>query len=681
VQLGVTIDGVPINDAGNFAVYPQEMTDPENLQEIVVTPGSSETDAPHVGAVGGAIGMITTLPAEQARLRVQQTFGSNNARKTFIRADSGTLADGLLKSFISYSVAEADKWKGSGQAEREHVDFKSVLKLSPGNTLTAGLLWNRMDNHNLRSLTLAEIDSFGRTADFGTATPQHLTPVNGTAQRDSSPANLYYNFNKNLFENSIVSLKGNFQLSPALRLDVEPYYWYGYGYGGGQLRTLGESNGSHQFRGGIRDINRDGDTLDAQMVYSTGIIKTTRPGITLRLNAQLDNHRLMTGYWVDRARERRTNPAAAFDNGGTVVDPWMKDSSHYLLRQDGTAYQSRDWLTVSTSQSLFLQDNIALLDDRLNLQLGLRRSRIVRDFSNYANDTKAGAADYTMRGDFAKTLPNLSARYQLDRAQQLFFNVGENFSAPAASIYGNALTGGSFVNGVLTGYSIKPVNVSAETSTHWDFGYRYSGEAFSASGSLFYIDYRNRIAAAYDPATGLADSNYNVGRSTTRGIELESSWRFQPNWSLYGSLSYTRSRLNDNLQIGADTFEPTAGQQFPDTPNWLAGLALHYRQGPWSGNLSAKYTGSRYSTLVNDEAIGGFTLVNFDASYRLPPTAFFRKPVLRLNVYNLLNTDYLMLNAGSGASFTPRAQGVGGSAPAYFVGAPRTIGLMIASDF
>ncbi|MBV5276941.1 TonB-dependent receptor, partial [bacterium] len=156
-----------------------------------------------------------------------------------------------------------------------------MLKLSLGNTLTAGLLWNRMDNHNLRSLTLAEIDSFGRTADFGTAIPQHLTPVTGTAQRDSSPANLYYNFNKNLFENSIVSLKGNFQLTPALRLDVEPYYWYGYGYGGSQLRTLGESNGGHQFRGGIRDINRDGDTLDAQMVYSTGIIKTTRPGMTL----------------------------------------------------------------------------------------------------------------------------------------------------------------------------------------------------------------------------------------------------------------------------------------------------------------------------------------------------------------------------------------------------------------
>ena len=54
------------------------------------------------------------------------------------------------------------------------------------------------------------------------------------------------------------------------------------------------------------------------------------------------------------------------------------------------------------------------------------------------------------------------------------------------------LTGGSFVNGALTGYTLKPLNVSAETSTNWDLGYRYHGENFSASGSLFFIDYSDR---------------------------------------------------------------------------------------------------------------------------------------------------------------------------------------------
>lgn len=678
-QLGFTIDGAPINDAGNFAVYPQEMTDPENLQEIQVTQGSSEADSPHLGAIGGSIGMITTQPTDQTRLRLQQTFGTNNARKTFVRADTGYLADGMFKSFISYSRAEADKWKREGKADREHVDFKGVLNLSPGNSISAGLLWNKMANHNLRTLTQAEMSSLGRTADFGNVAPQHLTPVNGTAQVENRPTDLYNNFNKNLFENYLVTLKGNFQLSPKLRLDVEPYYWYGYGYGGNQLQTLGESSAGNRLGGGIRDINGDGDTRDTLMVYSTNVIKTTRPGITLRLTAQIDQHRLMTGYWIDYARERRTNPAVAFDNGGNIGDAWLKDASGYLLRQDGSAYQGRDWLTVSTSQSVFLQDNIALTD-RLNVQLGIRRSSIRRDFTNYAHDRTDGGADYSIRGDFAKTLPSLSARYQLDSTQQLFFNVAENFSAPASNIYGKLLTGGTFVGGVLTGQTLKPVNVKAENSTNWDLGYRYTGNRFSASGSLFYIDYRNRIAVAYDPVNNQS-SDYNVGDSTTHGAELESAWRFLPNWSVYGSLTYTRSRLNSNLQTGAGTFEATAGQQFPDTPNWMAGAALQYRQGPWTSSLSAKHTGSRYSTLVNDESVGAFTLVNFDTTYRLPSTALFHNPLLRLNIYNVFDTNYLYLNASSGASFTTRAQGAGGSAPSYFVGAPRTVSMMIASDF
>lgn len=129
-QLGITIDGTPVNDAGNFAVYPQEFGDTENLQEIFITQGSTDTDAPHIGAAGGNIGLVTSSPTDQLRLRAQQTFGTNNARKTFVRADSGYMGDNRLKSFISYSDAKADKWKGAGNADRKHLDFKSVLNLA-----------------------------------------------------------------------------------------------------------------------------------------------------------------------------------------------------------------------------------------------------------------------------------------------------------------------------------------------------------------------------------------------------------------------------------------------------------------------------------------------------------------------------------------------------------------------
>jgi len=688
-QVGITVDGAPVNDAGNFAVYPPELVDIENLEEIFITQGSTDNDAPHVGSVGGNIGLVTSNPVDQRRFRAQQTLGSDQARRTYLRADTGYLGDNRFKAFVSYSNSEADKWKGKGKADREHVDLKAILNLAPGSSISGGLLWNRMYNHNLRTLTKDQIDVLGRDADFGTVAPQHLAAGAG-AQNEASQYNninnataasagyLYYGLNVNPFENYIATLKGNFQLTPTLRLDVEPYYWYGYGTGGNELRRLSESNAGNRFGGGIRDINGDGDTLDTIMVYSAGVTDTHRPGVTFRLSSQLDNHRVMAGVWYERADHRRTQPAVTFNNAGHISDPWLEHSSKYLLRQDGTAYQGRDFRTVNTAASLFLQDSVGLMNDRLNLTFGLRRMGINRDFTNYASE--GGGATYNVEKSYFKTLPSFSARYQLSNERQVFFNATENFRAPPDSVFYGLLKGGAIVGGVLTGYTVKPVNVGAETATNLDLGYRYAGKDLTFSGSIFYVDYKDRIASAYDPVNN-ENTNYNVGDSTTKGVELESAWRFLSKWSAYGSLTYTRSNIEEDLRIAANSFEATSGKQFPDVPSWMAGASLQYRDGPWSASLSGKYTGKRYSTLVNDESIAGYTLFDFDAGYRLPALGILREPQLRFNIYNLFDRDYLNLNAASGSGFTTRALGAGGSAPSYYVGAPRTFSLMFAADF
>ncbi|WP_268597671.1 Plug domain-containing protein, partial [Escherichia coli] len=48
-QIGLSMDGIPINDSGNYAVYPNLLGDAENLEEVFVTQGSSEADGPHIG--------------------------------------------------------------------------------------------------------------------------------------------------------------------------------------------------------------------------------------------------------------------------------------------------------------------------------------------------------------------------------------------------------------------------------------------------------------------------------------------------------------------------------------------------------------------------------------------------------------------------------------------------------
>ncbi len=68
-QMGFTINGAPFNDSGTFNVYPSEIIDAENISRIWVTHGSTDIDAPHVGASGGNIGVVTRVRRFQYPLR------------------------------------------------------------------------------------------------------------------------------------------------------------------------------------------------------------------------------------------------------------------------------------------------------------------------------------------------------------------------------------------------------------------------------------------------------------------------------------------------------------------------------------------------------------------------------------------------------------------------------------
>ncbi len=688
-QLGFTINGAPVNDSGSFAVYPQEYTDTENLCDIFVTQGSTDTEAPHVGATGGNIGMTMCTPEDLRRVRTSFSVGSNNLRRGYLRVDSGKLFNDRFKFFVSYSKAEADKFKGMGGAEKEHVDFNSKLTLNGGSFIDASFLYNKAVNNNYRTLTKSQIAQFGPNLDFGTVAPIHQ-PSGPGVQNDSTFApnaginvgnkDLYYGYNLNPFKNWLATMNAHFVLTPTSSVDVNPYMWYGYGTGGNELKTVAEGSATNQLGGGIRDANGDADVRDTVFAYNGSVTRTYRPGVTFKFNQQLDNHRLMVGYWYERARHQQTGPYTPIDNNGNA-DVWLENSNLWLKNQNGSIVQSRDTLTISTGKSLFAQDSISLLQDKLTLQLGARYSSIDRDFTN--NPSQSGAGFYTLKKSYSDLLPSLGVRYQLSTADSVFFNAAKNFKAPGNFSYFGLLSGGTVVNGVYTGGTVRNVPVDKETSVNYDLGYRYVNDRLTLSGSAFFIDYRNRIASAFNPDTATT-VDINVGDASSKGLELESGYALSKNLSVYGSLSYIKSKMKKDLPVSATTALPTSGKEFPDTPNWLSGLSMQYAQDSWYVFGQAKYTGKRYSTLVNDDSLDGYTVVNAGAGYTFPSTNWLKKPMLRLNVNNVFQQQYLSLNSGSGSAFTTNATAIGAIAaqsPSLYVSAPRSVSLALTADF
>jgi iron complex outermembrane receptor protein len=657
-QLGFTIDGVPVNDSGNFAVYPSEYVDMENMEEIFVTQGSTDSDAPHVGATGGNIGLVSNNPEKERRLHLMQTIGQNSLRKTFVRVDTGKLENGFA-GYISYSNAQSNKWRGPGEAKRDHVDVKGVMDLGGGDSITAGVLWNKMLNNNFRGVTLAQYNANGRYFDYS---PTYT--IGGTAgTSESVPANPYYKLSLNPFENYIANAKGLFHLNDKTTLEVQPYFWFGNGTGGQQETTLKET----ATLGGAIDINGNGTKTDTLLVYRGSVTTTYRPGMTTKINYQWDKHSLVFGYWYEAARHRQTAPATRIDANGNPADIWLQ--SNLILRADGTPYQNRDQLTVTTAQQFFVQDTFAMNDEKVKFVLGVRNPSVKRDYHNYTNEGTGQGSNYAFNKTYSTVLPSIGVSYKVADNQLAFVNLAKNSKAPGNFSYQGAMIGG---------VQVTP-HLEAETSTNLDIGYRYMGETIVASGSLFSIDFKNRIASAWDPVNAIK-AETNVGSSTTRGAEVEMGVDLGHGFGTYNSLSYTDSKLNENLPTAATVTRLTAGMQMPDTPKLMAGMALKFGQGGFTSAISAKYTGKIYSTYTNDESVSGYTTVDLDFGYRFVGTATFKNPTIRLNVSNLFDKQYLNMNGGSGSAITTNATGAGALSPQYYMGAPRFVSCSASVD-
>jgi iron complex outermembrane recepter protein len=679
-QIGFTINGVPVNDSGNYAVFPQEYVDQENACTQTVTQGNPDVESPHVGATGGSVGITSCDPTNERRFRVSQTVGGLSLSRTFLRADSGRFANERAKLFLSYSHTEADKWKGLGSAKRDHVDAAFSFDISPDNRILGSVMYNTAVNNNIATLSLAQLAAGGYYYDYlNTFTPGHLPPVNGTAQREvvSAFPNRYYKLSTNPFENLIASLSGSFKLAENLQLKVQPYLWTGYGTGGTQQNTLSEKGFLDVTTGKIGagvDLNGDKDTLDTIIVASSSVTKTTRPGITTELNYALGNHALKAGIWYERAEHIQTAPAVPVDANGNSADVWLRDGR--INRPDGSNYQNRDWKTISPAYQLYASDSWSVMNDRGVVQFGLRAPHITRKFSNTASEGTNSQTSFYFEKSFSDVLPQAGFRFNVDRTQQVFLNVGKNFRAPPNFAFAPTGSNIRFVNGVPTLVG----KLEAETSVTTDFGYRYQGSAFILSASGFNVDFKNRQANAFDPEAGRSIYT-NAGGVTNRGIELELGTRPIAGFTAYASITSQKSKIKDNFQVSQTVAVPTAGKQFPATPQVLAGFSLQFSQGSYYARIKAKHTGKQFVTLMNDEEAPAYTTADFDAGYQLPAMSFMKSGQLRFNVSNIGNAKYRSIGSGSVVNAKPVGSIPISGTPLYYLGAPRLVTFSISADF
>jgi iron complex outermembrane recepter protein len=272
-------------------------------------------------------------------------------------------------------------------------------------------------------------------------------------------------------------------------------------------------------------------------------------------------------------------------------------------------------------------------------------------------------------------LPQAGFRFNLDRTQHVFANVGKNFRAPPNFAFAPTNNNIKLIDGVPT----LAGTINAETSITTDFGYRYQGKAITFSATGFNVDFKNRQANAYDPL--LDRSIYtNAGNVNNRGLEIELGTQPISGLSAYASFTAQKSKIKSDITVAKAQTIPTTGKQFTLTPETMAGVSLQYANGPFYARVKVKHTGKQFATLMNDEEVPAYTVADFDAGYRFADVSFLRNPLIRLNVSNITNEKYRNPSSSSVVNARP----VGATLASnvfYYLGAPRLVTVTLSADF
>ena len=313
------------------------------------------------------------------------------------------------------------------------------------------------------------------------------------------------------------------------------------------------------------------------------------------------------------------NLATFMASNGLTLDP----QNEYVFGPD-----------VDTSKfGLFLQTQFDVTD-HLNLQAGIRHERIDSEVQDSIPYSEAMVADaiptYTpvvLNGGTIKhdaTLFNLGAVYHLTDAQQVFANFSQGSSLPDIQRMLRDVPANFTVNS----QTIDPIKVN-----NYELGWRVQAEnGLNASVTTFYND--------SDKSLKFGRPNYTIEVLDTDervyGVEGNLSYRLQPNWTVGGTMAYTRGQFKNTAgkwqELDAIRVAPLKGTAFSEW-QFNNDMSLRVQALAIGGTDKAKKDAVKYGSTVPAE-INGFATMDVIANAKAGPGT------VGFGVYNVWNTDY-----------------------------------------
>ncbi|CAN5319803.1 TonB-dependent receptor [soil metagenome] len=733
-RVTLTVDGIPLNDTGNYSQFSNQQIDPELIERATVNTGATDVDTPTASSTGGLINYTTLRPTTDMGGWIQASGGDFNFRRIIGLFNTGEIGPWGTTAWFSASYTNYDKFKGTGELEKTQYNAKIYQPLGDNGdfmALAANYNENRNNNYwnnvNLGTTTgfcdvaqtvvcvdqtQASFNSFGFGVDFNNTYNPVVTGVGGvqsdpsttTPSGDTRGNNSFY-YGLRINPSNTGSVRGQYKIHLAdnLVFTFDPSFQYTLANGGGQNATLSERDAL--LRGSLGaatplvgiDLNGDGDTLDSVRVMTPSNTNTHRYGINSSLIYDLnENHQIRVAYALDYGRHRQTGEYGFIDfsdpTNPSYVDVFggRNDESNRIINRDGYFLRARDRLSVAELNQYAAEYRGYFFDQNLRLNIGVRAPFFKRELNQYCFSQNASSNVRCTTETPNATLPNGNVTFAGTGATQyiLPYSAEKKYDKILPNVGASYRFGDG--QSVYVQYSESlsaPRTDSLYTVLRLPDGTVTNPNVTPETSKNYEIGYRfnapNIVAQASVYRNDFSnrivntfddDLGYfvdrNVGDVKLQGIDGSIGWTPTDALTIFASASFIDTELLNDYSLTATTRALTKGKQLVETPDQQYGLRASYKFNP-------VFTAGIQAKYVGERYVTDINdlkvdpYTTVDLDARFDFTPFgFEGTYLQFNVINAFDEQYF----GSLATTTSATPGQPGySRPSAVIAPPRTV--------
>ncbi|MEO5626267.1 MAG: TonB-dependent receptor [Dokdonella sp.] len=653
-QLGFTLDGIPLGDmayGNDNGLHISRALISENLGGAELAEGIGGVNTASTGNLGGTFQFYSADPLPQYGVTVAQSLGSDAARRTYARLDTGD--HNGFAMYVSAVAADIDKWKGEGEQKQTQFNMKAVYDFGDNHL---SLLWtsSRRNETDYQDLSL---DLQCRKGwDWDNSRPDwqravdtaYCNPAYGQTERcpyssselAAGAFDWAYFDARGLRNDNLAGISGDFGLAEGVRLKVTGYYHNDRGQG-------------HWF------TPYQPSSASVPISLRTTEYGIDRGGVIAALSYEFGANHLEGGFWYeDNSHNVQRNYYfidGPIDDGYFFHDPDIRAFYQH--------YQT-------TTRQFYLEDKIHLLDDRLLVDIGFKSPHTEVVASTVPGTFSSARANGTLDAD-SNFLPQVGASYKLGGGNELFASYAKNMAAFQGGVSSPLATSQAVFNAIAG--KLKP-----ERTQTFEGGFRHVDSEFEASAALYHVAFDNRLLVISQCAgiVGCPSAFANVGSVTSQGAEASVVWKPFTGLRWYNALSWNEATY-DSDYLDGDHLIATKGKQTVNTPKQIFSTDLSWTQGPWELHFGANYTGRRYYTYTNDASVGSSWIANASAGYSFEHLGPVEDLRVALGVTNLFDKQTFS-TIGTNGFLASDAQG---QYATLLTGAPREALLTVTAKF